>query len=80
MVGYNLNGVVELKMEPDYEEMVASLSYSYTKLKPKITLGAWGSDHVPFLKRSVSSILTIEDWSTKTPCYHQSCEGGGSED
>lgn len=77
MVGYNSNGVVELETEPEFEEMAkwyASLSFQYTKLKPKITLGAWGSDHVPFLKRRVSSILTIEDWSTKIPCYHQSCD------
>jgi Peptidase family M28 len=77
MVGYNSNGVVELETNPEYEEMArwyAELASRYTKLKSKITLGAWGSDHVVFLRRGVPSVLTIENWDTKTPCYHQECD------
>lgn len=77
MVGYNSNGVVELETEPEYESVAkafANLAAQYTSLKTKITLGAWGSDHVPFLKRGVPSLLTIENWDTKTPCYHQACD------
>jgi hypothetical protein len=77
MVGYNSNGVVELEIDPEYEalsNLYAGLVSQYTKLKSKITLGAWGSDHVPFLKRVVPAILTIENWDTKTPCYHLSCD------
>lgn len=77
MVGYNSNGVVELETEPEYEAMArwfSELAGNYTKLKTKITLGAWGSDHVPFLKNGVPSLLTIEDWDTKTPCYHLACD------
>lgn len=77
MVGYNTNGVVELETDPNYEGLAkwyADLTARYTTLRPKITLGAWGSDHVPFLKRGVPSILTIEDWETKTPCYHMECD------
>jgi hypothetical protein len=77
MVGYNSNGVVELETEAREEAMAlwfAELARTYTSLKPKITLGAWGSDHVPFLKAGVPALLTIEDWSTKTPCYHLACD------
>jgi len=77
MVGYNSNGVVELETEPEHENLAkwfADLASKYTKLKTKITLGAWGSDHVPFLKRGVPSLLTIENWDTKTPCYHMECD------
>lgn len=77
MVGYNQNGIVELETEPEHEPLAkwyADLALNYTILRPKITLGAWGSDHVPFLKRGVPAILTIEDWETKTPCYHQECD------
>lgn len=77
MVGYNSNGVVELETNPEFEAQAkwyADLVYRYTTLKPKITLGAWGSDHVPFLRRGVNSILTIENWDTKTPCYHAECD------
>lgn len=77
MVGYNKNGIVELETNPNLEALAkwyAGLASRYTKLKTKITLGAWGSDHVPFLKAGVPALLTIEDWSTKTPCYHMSCD------
>lgn len=77
MVGYNSDNVVELETNPEFESMArwyADLAGSYTKLKTKITLGAWGSDHVPFLNQGVPSILTIENWETRTPCYHLKCD------
>jgi hypothetical protein len=73
MVGYNSNGIVELETNAEYDTLAqwfATLAQEYTTLKPKITLGAWGSDHVPFLEGGVPTLLTIEDWSTKTPFYH----------
>lgn len=77
MVGYNSNGVVELETNKEYDGLAqwfAGLTSTYTRLKTKITLGAWGSDHVPFLDAKVPTMLTIENWSTKTPCYHQACD------
>ncbi len=77
MVGYNSNGIIELETDSQYESLAqwfSTLAKTYTKLKTKITLGAWGSDHVPFLKAGVSTLLTIEDWNTKTPCYHMECD------
>lgn len=77
MVGFNSNGIIELETDPQFEKLAtwyAELVDRYTSLKSKITLGAWGSDHVPFLKKGVPALLTIEDWDTKTPCYHQACD------
>lgn len=77
MVGYNSNGIVELETNEPYEKLAqwfAQFTATYTTLKTKITIGAWGSDHVPFLDAKVPAILTIEDWSTKTPCYHKACD------
>jgi hypothetical protein len=77
MVGYNHDGVVELETDEPFEtdaQALAGLAAKYTKLKTKITIGAWGSDHVPFIKRGVPTILTIENWETKTPCYHLDCD------
>ncbi|MES2526661.1 MAG: M28 family peptidase [Bdellovibrionota bacterium] len=77
MVGWNSNGIVELETNAEYDNLAkwfAGLAATYTTLKTKITLGAWGSDHVPFLKAGVPTLLTIEDWSTKTPCYHAACD------
>jgi hypothetical protein len=77
MVGYNSNSIVELETDYPFENLaiwMSQLVSTYTTLTSKITIGAWGSDHVPFLEKKISSILTIEDWSTKTPCYHQACD------
>ncbi len=77
MVGYNSNGVVELETEPEHEnvaKMFTELAARYTSLETKITLGAWGSDHVPFLDKGIPALLTIENWDTKTPCYHAACD------
>jgi Zn-dependent M28 family amino/carboxypeptidase len=77
MVGYNANGIVELETQPVFSELAnwyASLVRQYTNLRPKITLNAWGSNHVPFLDRNIPALLTIEDWDTKTPCYHRACD------
>jgi hypothetical protein len=77
MVGYNKNGIVELETDQQYEGLAkwfAALATTYTSLKSKITIGAWGSDHVPFIQGGVPTLLTIEDWSTKTPCYHMECD------
>ncbi len=77
MVGYNSNGIVELETNKEYDagaQFMTKLAHTYTTLNTKITLGAWGSDHVPFLEKGIETILTIEDWSTKTPCYHTKCD------
>ncbi len=77
MVGYNSNGTVELETDKEWNSVAlwfAQLTATYTQLKSKITLGAFGSDHVPFLKAGVPTLLTIEFWATKTPCYHQECD------
>lgn len=77
MVGYNSNGIVELETDSQYESMAkwyAEVAATYTSLKTKITIGAWGSDHVPFIKAGAPTLLTIEYWDTKTPCYHQACD------
>lgn len=77
MIGYNSNGVVELETDRQYEGLAkkfAELAQTYTTLTSKITIGAWGSDHVPFIQKDVPTLLTIEDWSTKTPCYHKACD------
>lgn len=77
MVGYNNTNLVELETNAPYETLArefAELAATYTSLRSKITLGAWGSDHVPFLDKRVPAILTIENWDTKTPCYHLACD------
>ncbi len=77
MVSYNSNGLVEIETNSQFESLAikySELAATYTSLKSKITLGAWGSDHVPFLERKIPTVLTIEDWQTKTPCYHQACD------
>jgi hypothetical protein len=77
MVGYNANGIIELETNPEFEDEAlwyANIAGRYSDLKPKITLGAWGSDHVVFLRRGIPSIMVIENWDTKTPCFHLECD------
>ncbi len=77
MIGFNSTGVVEIETDPRFEEtarLMGDLASRYTSLRTKITLGAWGSDHLPFLQRGVPSLLTIEDWESKNPCYHEECD------
>lgn len=77
MVGYNKTGMIELETDPEFNEhaqWMAGLASRYTKLKTKITLGAWGSDHVSFLRKGVPTVQTIEDWDNKSPCYHLECD------
>ena len=77
MIGYNENGVVDIETNREFESLArwkSEIANTYTTLKPEITMPAWGSDHVPFLQYKVPSILTIEHWKTKTPCYHRECD------
>ena len=77
MVSYNKNSVFEIETNSEFEESAqwyAGLARTYTYLTPEITIPAWGSDHESFLNEGIPSVLTIEDWQTKTPCYHQACD------
>ncbi|MEZ4749437.1 MAG: M28 family metallopeptidase [Bdellovibrionota bacterium] len=77
MIGYNENGLIDIETNNEFESEAKWYSAqvkTYTRLTPNITMPAWGSDHVPFLNQKIPTILTIEHWNTKTPCYHQSCD------
>jgi hypothetical protein len=77
MIGYNDNNLVELETNVEYEDLAIHFAQSaalYTNLKTKITLGAWGSDHLSFLLQNIPSILVVENWETRNPCYHQACD------
>ncbi len=77
MISWNKNGIVDIETDRDFEEAarwMSSIANTYTTLRPEITMPAWGSDHVPFLKKGVPGVLTIEHWKTKSPCYHKSCD------
>lgn len=78
MIGFNKkNNLIDIETNKEFESYarwMSDLVYLYTSLTPNITMPAWGSDHVPFLKMNVPSILTIEHWNTKTPCYHKLCD------
>ena len=78
-IAYNQDGqnIMELETNAPFEaqaKQMANLALQYTKLHPKITIPAWGSDHVPFLENNIPAVLSIEDWENKNPCYHQACD------
>jgi hypothetical protein len=77
MIGWNENGIVDIETDHQFENharWMSTLVNTYTPLKPEITMPAWGSDHVPFLRKGIPGILTIKHWKTKTPCYHKRCD------
>ena len=77
MIAYNQNGIVDLetnRKNKKLAEYFAMMAGKYTTLKSNLVLQAWGSDHIPFLKKKIPAILTIENWKTHTPCWHKSCD------
>lgn len=78
MIGYNATSTkIDLETNKKYvkdAEWMAELVNAYTYLTPNIVTPAWGSDHVPFLKKKIPTVLTIEHWQSKTPCYHSRCD------
>lgn len=81
MIGYNQdNTKVDLETNKNFVDVanwMADLVYTYTKLTPNVVTPAWGSDHVPFLDKNIPTVLTIEHWPSKTPCYHATCDKPG---
>ncbi|MDD2804489.1 MAG: M28 family peptidase [Elusimicrobiales bacterium] len=77
MIAWNRNGVLDIETNKEfsaYADWVAAQAVIYTKLKPYISMPAWGSDHVPFLEAGVPTYLAIENWEDHNPCYHQACD------
>lgn len=77
MVAWNENGIVDIETNRPFEHharWVSSVTNTYTRLRPEITMPAWGSDHVPFLRKNIPGVLTIEHWKTRSPCYHANCD------
>ncbi|MDA8792079.1 M28 family metallopeptidase [Bacteriovoracaceae bacterium] len=81
MIAYNKKDKkVDLETNKQFEKearWMAKVVQTYTELTPNIVTPAWGSDHVPFLNEKIPTILTIEHWPNKTPCYHASCDKPG---
>ncbi|MDA8245118.1 MAG: M28 family peptidase [Elusimicrobia bacterium] len=81
MIAWNRDGVMNIETNKEFSshaDWVAAQAYTYTRLKPVITMPAWGSDHVPFLEAGIPTYLAIENWEDHTPCYHQACDTADS--
>ncbi|HCM39149.1 MAG: hypothetical protein A2070_00880 [Bdellovibrionales bacterium GWC1_52_8] len=77
MIGFNSNGQLDLETDEKFRseaEWLAGKAATYSSLRGRVSTPAWGSDHVPFLRKYVPTLLAIEDWDTHTPCYHQACD------
>ncbi len=76
MIGFDRKPPVSIQLEtlPFCQEMAdhwADLAANYTKAATQISTHAYGSDHMPFLKKEVPTILTIESEFDDNPTYHQ---------
>lgn len=76
MIGFDgkapLSAVLETAaFNQQMAERMAELAAAYTTLSTQISTNPWGSDHVPFLKKQVPTVLTIESEYDDNPTYHQ---------
>ena len=77
MIGYNETNILDIETDSFAKQLaqqIAEIANTYTSLIPRVSMPAWGADHVPYLKAGVPAVLTIEDWNNHNPCYHQSCD------
>ena len=77
MIAWNRNGILDIETNKEFSahaDWVAAQAATYTRLKPYISMPAWGSDHVPFLEAGVPTYLSIESWEDHNPCYHRTCD------
>jgi hypothetical protein len=52
-------------------ELMSDLAAKHTALTSQISYNPWGSDHVPFLKKEIPTVLTIESEYDANPTYHK---------
>ena len=52
-------------------EQFTDVARKYTSMTSQISYNPWGSDHMPFLKKEIPAVLTIESEFDDNPTYHQ---------
>lgn len=68
---------VLLETEPVATDLMNTLraaANTYTELEVLTTFEAWGSDHVPYLRRKVPAVLTIDNDYGSYPAYHRTTD------
>ena len=76
MIGFTSDSDLDCLLESEsigqfLIDAFSAAATTYTTLRIETTLFAWGSDHVPYLDRSIPALLTIEnDWADY-PDYHE---------
>lgn len=76
MIGFDVEAPVSTLIETysfnkPMAEKMAELAEKYTELATQISYHAWGSDHIPFLKKNIPTVLTIESEFDNNPTYHK---------
>ncbi|HOY66308.1 MAG TPA: M28 family peptidase [Candidatus Ozemobacteraceae bacterium] len=76
MIGFDAKAPLSMVLETaafnrEMAERMAELAAAHTTLSTQISTNPWGSDHVPFLKKQVPTVLTIESEYDDNPTYHQ---------
>lgn len=79
MIGFDVKPPLSVLIETypfckPLAETMAHIAGTYTKLEPTISYNAWGSDHIPFLKKNVPCTLSIEDEFEANHNYHKTTD------
>ncbi len=76
MIGFDVTPPLSMLIEtarfcePMVEQM-QDLAAKYTSLTTSVSWNPWGSDHVPFIKKEIQTVLTIESEFDANPTYHK---------
>ena len=79
MIGYTADAELDCLLETDpvgqtWSNALADAAADFTSLVVVQSLGAWGSDHAPFLDANAAAVLAIEnDWDLY-PHYHRTTD------
>lgn len=76
MIGFDVKAPPSVMLETasfntQMADQMTELTAKYTSMSSVISYNPWGSDHMPFLKKEIPTVLTIESEFDDNPTYHQ---------
>lgn len=79
MIGFDKTSPLSVMLETadfnaDMAGQMADIAARYTSMSSVTSFHYWGSDHVPFLKKEIPCVLTIESEFDDNPTYHQTTD------
>ncbi|MBF0410834.1 MAG: M28 family peptidase [Candidatus Riflebacteria bacterium] len=79
MIGFDAKQPLSMQIETSKSftqtaRQFADLAAKYTTMTTVTSYNPWGSDHVPFIKKEIPAVLTIESEFDDNPTYHKTTD------